>query len=379
VTVLRTAYVHIPFCAKKCGYCDFNAYSGYKEGTKTRYVEALCREIAVRAEQQTRVPTVFFGGGTPTTLSAAELGRILAAVRASFAVDADAEVSVEANPCDATPEYLAELRAAGFNRLSFGVQTFDDRLLKTIDRVHTGAEARTAVAMAKAVGFTSLSIDLMFGLPRQTLADWERALDAALALDVPHLSMYGLIVEEGTPFYARRERGKLPLPSEKVEAAMFGRAVERATAAGYEHYEISNYAKPGHRSRHNQVYWRNEEYFGFGAGAASYLGGVRSTNVRRPSAYNETVNGGDGTAFDESERLEDRDAMGETVMVGLRLTEGVDLERFARRFGVRAEQVFAPEIARLTERGLVEVASGRLRLTRPTGLFLASEAMAEFV
>ena len=208
-------YVHIPFCVKKCGYCDFNAYSGYRDATKVKYVDALCREIEARAEPDTVVPTIFFGGGTPTTLSASDLSRILQTVRSSFDVDPDAEISLEANPSDATLPYLTELRQSGFNRISFGVQTFNDRLLKSIDRVHSAEDARTAVDLAKAAGFTNLSIDLMFGLPRQTLADWDRSLDAAFALDVPHLSMYGLIVEEGTVFWARRERGKLSLPPKR--------------------------------------------------------------------------------------------------------------------------------------------------------------------
>jgi len=382
----RTAgvYVHIPFCVKKCGYCDFNAYSGYKDGTKACYVDALCREIEARAEPATRVPTVFFGGGTPTTLAADDLARILGTVRASFDLDADAEVSVEANPSDATLEYLRALRSGGgFNRLSFGVQTFNDRLLRSIDRVHTGAEAEAAIALAKKAGFTNLSIDLMFALPRQTMADWDRSLDAAFALDVPHLSMYALIVEEGTAFFARRERGKLPLPSEKMEAAMFARSIERATAVGYEHYEVSSYARSGRtssagfRCRHNQIYWRNEEYFGFGAGAASYLDGARTMNERLPGRYTETV-GARGTATVSEERLTPREAMGETMMVGLRLRAGVDLAAFARRFGVRAETVFAEEIARLRDGGLIEVTSDRLCLTE-RGLFVGNEVMLAFL
>ena len=370
-------YVHIPFCARKCGYCDFNAYSGYKDGTKARYVDALCREIAQRAERATRVPTIFFGGGTPTTLSAGDLERILATVKASFAVEADAEVSVEANPGDASLEYLAALRAAGFNRLSFGVQTFDDRLLRTIDRLHTGDDARRAVAAARAAGFENLSIDLMFGLPRQTLADWERALDAALGLRIPHLSLYGLIVEERTPFWARRERGKLPLPTEDTEATMFAQAIEAATGAGYAHYEVSNYALPGYECRHNQTYWRNEEYFGFGAGAVGYRNGVRTTNVRLPTRYIETVCA-TGTAFEDEERLNPEETMGETMMVGLRLRRGVDLKEFAARFGVRAEAFFADEIARYTSMGLLETHDCYLRLT-DRGLFFASDVMADFL
>lgn len=376
---MRTAgiYVHIPFCTKKCGYCDFNAYSGYKDGTKARYVEALCREIAARSEPEARVPTVFFGGGTPTTLSADDLARILNSVRAAFQLDADAEVSIEANPTDATPDYLAALRMAGFNRLSFGVQTFNDRLLKTIDRVHSGDEARRAVAMAKDAGFENISIDLMFGLPRQTLADWDRSLDSGFALDVPHLSMYALIVEERTPFWARRERGKLPLPSEKAEAAMFGRAIERAAAAGYRRYEVSNYARPGFESRHNQIYWRNEEYFGLGAGAVSYLDGARSMNEKLPGRYADRIGAG-RTATDWEERLTPEETMGETIMVGLRLAGGIDLDAFARRFGVRAEDRYEEQIARFTDLGMLEQANGRLRLTE-RGLFLANDVMAAFL
>lgn len=370
-------YVHIPFCVKKCGYCDFNAYSGYKEETKRRYVDALCREIAARSEPNTRVPTVFFGGGTPTTLPAEALARILAAVKAAFAVDADAEVSVEANPGDATLPYLCALRAAGFNRLSFGVQTFNDRLLKQIDRVHSGADAQTAVAVATQAGFDNISIDLMFALPRQTLADWDRSLDAAFALDVPHLSLYALIVEEGTAFFARRERGRLALPSEKTEAAMFARAIERATQAGYERYEVSNYARPGFRSRHNQIYWRNEDYFGFGAGAASYRDGARTMNERLPARYAERIKA-TGNATTGEERLEPREAMGETLMMGLRMAGGVNLAAFAERFGVRAETVFAAEIERLQTGGFIEVANDRLRLT-PRGLFVGNEVMLAFL
>ncbi|MBC8104108.1 MAG: radical SAM family heme chaperone HemW [Cytophagales bacterium] len=370
-------YVHIPFCVKKCGYCDFNAYSGYRDATKARYVDALCREIEGRSEARTRVATVFFGGGTPTTLAAGDLARVLDTVRRSFAVDPEAEISLEANPSDATLAYLSCLRGSGFNRISFGVQTFDDRLLKTIDRVHNAEDARQAVALAKQAGFDNLSIDLMFGLPRQTLADWDRSLEAAFALVVPHLSMYGLIVEEGTAFWARRERGKLSLPSEKTEAAMFGHALERAAAAGYHRYEVSNYALPGFESRHNQIYWRNEDYFGFGAGAASYRGGIRSMNERLPGRYADTV-AEHGTATVEREALTPEEAMGETMMVGLRLAEGIDLLAFERRFGVRAEDRYAPQIADLRQAGLLEQSSDRLSLTQ-RGLFLASEVMIRFL
>ena len=370
-------YIHIPFCTKKCGYCDFNAYSGYKDATKARYVDALCHEIVTRADPGYRIPTIFFGGGTPTNLAAQDLVRILSTVRENFAVDSDAEISTEANPTDADAAYLQHLRGAGFSRLSFGVQTFDDRLLKTIDRLHSGRDAETAVAVAKSAGFDNISIDLMFGLPRQTLADFDRSLTAAFALDVPHLSIYGLIVEEKTPFYARRERGKLPLPSENTEVAMFARAMERTRNAGYTRYEISNYAKPGHESRHNQIYWRNEPYFGFGAGAAAYLNGVRSRNENHPLRYADSaLAGANPTA--ESETLTPAETMGETVMVGLRLADGIHKETFAARFGTTVDAAYAPIIARHTASGLLETTTTHLRLTE-RGVFLASEVMADFI
>ncbi len=376
---MRTAgiYLHIPFCAKKCGYCDFNAYSGYKDATKARYVDALCAEIANRSDPAARVPTVFFGGGTPTVLSAADLVRILDTVREHFALDADAEISTEANPSDADEGYLRTLRAAGFNRLSFGVQTFDDRLLKMIDRVHTGGDAERAVAAAKRAGFANISLDLMFGLPRQTVADLDRSLDAAFALEIPHLSIYGLIVEERTPFYARRERGQLPLPTESVEVAMFARAMQRTAYAGHRRYEISNYALPGYESRHNQIYWRNESYFGFGAGAAAYIDGARSLNELHPVRYIERCLAGQIPTV-ESESLAPEAAMGETMMVGLRLADGVELARFRERFGVEVTTYFADAVSRHIAGGLLEDTGTHLRLTE-RGVFLASEVMAEFV
>ena len=269
-------YVHIPFCEKKCGYCDFNVYSGYKAESQARYVDSLCEEIRRRADGR-EILTIFIGGGTPTLLPAEALGRILSELRAGFAIPEGVEITVEANPNDATPEKLASLKEFGVNRLSFGVQTFDDGLLKQIDRVHSARQAEDALQMAREAGFENLSLDLMFGLPRQTLADWDSTLAKALALGVEHLSMYGLMVEEGTAFWARRERGKLPLPEHDTEAAMFGLAQERAEAAGLVRYELSNYARPGFESRHNSLYWRNDPYFGFGAGAWSYLDGDRKS------------------------------------------------------------------------------------------------------
>ena len=369
-------YVHIPFCEKKCGYCDFNVYSGYKSESQAQYVDALCEEIRKRADGQ-EILTIFIGGGTPTLLPAESLGRILGELRAGFAVPEGIEITVEANPNDATPELLSALREFGVNRLSFGVQTFDDGLLKQIDRVHSARQAEDALQMAREAGFENLSLDLMFGLPRQTLADWEATLEKALSLNVPHLSMYGLMVEEGTAFWARRERGKLPLPEHDTEAAMFGHAQKRAEAAGLIRYELSNYARPGFESRHNSLYWRNDPYFGFGAGAWSYLDGIRARNVKRPPEYGLAVRES-GWPIDEREELTQDEVMGETAMLALRTVAGLDLLSFAERFGVRPEDRFAEAIEKTVAQGLCELTSTSLRLT-PRGTFLASDAMSEFV
>ena len=371
-------YVHIPFCEKKCGYCDFNVYSGYKAESQARYVDALCEEIRRRADGQT-ILTIFIGGGTPTLLPAESLGRILSELRAGFAVPEGVEITVEANPNDATPEKLSALKEFGVNRLSFGVQTFDDGLLKQIDRVHSARQAVDALQMARAAGFENLSLDLMFGLPRQTLKGWDATLEKALSLNVPHLSMYGLMVEEGTAFWARRERGKLPLPEHDTEAAMFGLAQERAEAAGLRRYELSNYALPGFESKHNSLYWRNDPYFGFGAGAWSYLGGVRARNVKKPPEYALKVREmGWPVDLGEREELTPAEVMGETAMLALRTVKGLDLMGFAERFGVRPETRFEEAIEKTVALGLCELTETHLRLTQ-RGTFLASDAMAEFV
>jgi oxygen-independent coproporphyrinogen III oxidase len=369
-------YVHIPFCEKKCGYCDFNVYSGYKSESQQRYVTALCEEIACRADGRT-VGTVYIGGGTPTLLPAEALGRILDTLRAGFTIEGDAEITVEANPNDATASLFSDLHAFGVNRLSLGVQSFDDTELPLLDRVHSAHQAEEAIAMARATGFTNLSLDLMFGLPRQTRKSWEKTLTKALSLRLPHLSLYGLIVEEGTAFWARRERGRLSLPDHDSEAAMLALAHALTHEAGLERYEISNYATPGFQSRHNALYWRNDDYFGFGAGAWSYLDGLRARNTRKPPAYGAAVREL-GWPIEESECLTPEESMGETVMLALRTVEGLDLEGFATRYGIRAEERFAAAIEKTVESGLCMLTPTHLTLTE-RGTFLASDAMAEFV
>ena len=371
-------YVHIPFCVRKCAYCDFNSYSGYTDGSVARYVHALTQEIRLSPPRRAPVDTIFFGGGTPTAIPATDEAALLRAVLETLPVSPEAEITTEANPGAMDVRHLAVLRAAGFNRISFGVQSFDGDLLKTMDRIHSAQEAKDAVKAARVAGFENVSLDLMFGLPRQTLKQWRDTLDQALALDTDHLSLYSLIVEEGTGFYTLRQKGRLPLPSDDLAADMFGLARETAEGAGYAQYEIANFAKPGRISRHNLHYWRNNSYHGFGCGAASYLDGARRMNVKSPAKYAETLeSGGDLTLSVET--LTEEETMAETMMLGLRLTqEGVDCRRFRERFGVDPRVKFAAEVETFTRRGLLEVTDNNLRLT-PEGVFLASEVMVAFV
>ena len=388
-------YVHIPFCVKKCAYCDFNSYSGYTDAHITRYVHALTREIRrasllplsrLRGQGSVRstgggghpVDAIFFGGGTPTAIPAADEAALLRAVLDTLPVTPDAEITTEANPGTMDVKHLSVLRDAGFNRISFGVQSFDPGLLKTLDRIHSADEAKAAVRAARAAGFDNVSLDLMFALPRQTLTHWQDTLYQALELETDHLSLYSLIVEEGTGFYTLQQKGRLPLPSDDLAADMYELAVTTAQSAGYGQYEIANYARPGRESRQNLHYWRNNSYYGFGCGAASYLGGARRMNLKTPAQYADAVET-ESDLILSTETLTADETMAETMMLGLRLTqEGVSIPRFIERFGLDPRQKFAAEIETFTRRDLLEVTGDTIRLT-PQGVFLASEVMVAFV
>ncbi len=377
-------YVHIPFCAKHCAYCDFNTYveraqSSLVQATIAaiqRDIERTGQELAAQGDPMV-VPTVFFGGGTPTFLQGEHLAAILRTVQDNFAVAPNAEISSEANPGSSDATKFAAMRAAGFTRLSIGVQSFDDGLLIALDRFHTAGEAERALQAARDAGFTNLNLDLMFGLPKQNLPLWEATLERALALGTEHLSLYALTLEPGTRFERLEAGGKLDLPDEDVELSMYERSIALLTAAGLEHYEVSNFARPGHRSKHNQVYWRNEEYLGIGPGAVSYLDGRRWKRERLPARYNAKVEAGADLAV-ESECLNAEGALGETMMLGLRLRDGLPLQSVRERFAVEPLTHFAPQIARLQAEGLLTLAEDTLRLTH-RGLLFANDALGVFL
>lgn len=371
-------YVHLPFCARKCDYCDFNSRpAGAAE--RARYLGALHREIDRRAETLggTRVRTIFLGGGTPTIYDADALVTVLAHLREVFVVEPDAEITVEANPETVDAAKLSELRTGGFNRLSLGAQSFDDTELALLGRGHTAAQTEAAAAAARSAGFANLSLDLIYALPGQTLAAWEATLKRALALQIEHLSAYGLELPEGTPLAARAERGEVALPPDAEHLAMRALTGKLCAAAGLARYEISNYAQPGYECRHNLIYWRNEPWLGLGAGAWSYLEGERRANLREAGEYCAALETG-AEPTEIAERPEPEAALLEAVMMGLRLTEGMRIESLEATHGDEAVTALLARARALAARGLVEVADGYLRLT-PAGEPLHSEVVVRLV
>ncbi len=372
------AYVHIPFCASKCPYCDFNSYASISH-LADRFVDALCRQIQECPDAGTGpLRTVFFGGGTPSVLPPASLARILRALKSRFGLEDGAEVTLEANPESAAAGRLAALREAGFDRLSLGAQDFDDAMLRLLGRAHDHQRFLQAFRDARAAGFDNISFDLMFGLPGQTLEGLRRTLEEAVLLRPEHISAYCLTIEEGTPFHRLRQEGRLPLPDDDTQAAMFLLVRSVLEGAGYEHYEISNYALPGRRCRHNEVYWRNAPYRGFGPGAVEYTGGRRVMWEPDPAEFIRQVETSGAPREASSEELTPEQAAGESVMLGLRTADGADLEDISGRCKLDAFRLFAEEIGRFAACGLLERTGGRIRLTRE-GQLLADEVAAAFL
>ena len=373
-------YVHVPFCVKKCYYCDFNSYS-LDRSDVVSYLEAAARESALlAAEASVRgavFDTLFIGGGTPTCLSGKDLKALVRRVYEAFAFAPGAEATCEANPGSSNEEKFESLLEAGINRLSIGVQSLDDALLQRIGRVHDRKEALRSFAAARRAGFANVNVDLMFALPGQSLATWQETLKQIADLRPDHISCYSLIVEEGTPFGDAHARGKLTLPGEDAELEMYEWAIEFLTACGYEHYEISNFALSGKRSRHNQIYWRNESYLGIGPGAHGYWDGVRYSNLRLPGEYAARLSAG-ALPRAEERRIGRDEAMDDTMIFGLRLLEGVEKRRFRERFRVEIGDVYAGEIERLRSLGLIEETPTHVRLSR-RGLPIANQVFAEFL
>lgn len=358
-------YVHIPFCLRKCAYCDFASYPGMLAHAQA-YLEALSLELNAQAGrfEACRVKTVFIGGGTPTLLSGKQVRRLLDGVRACFPVAADAEITMEGNPGTVTAENLTAYRDAGVNRLSLGMQAVQDGLLATLGRIHRLRDVEEAVRLARAAGFENLNVDLIYGLPGQTLGDWRETLETALLLSPQHLSCYALIVEEGTRLALDLQEGRLsPLPDEEAERAMYAAAIDAAKAAGLLQYELSNFARPGFECRHNLAYWACEPYLGIGCAAHSYMQERRFGNTEHVGAYIAALRAGKSPQT-TCEALTQQERIFERAMLGLRLTRGMDETRFTRDFGVSPDAVWGEKLKRLIDGGLLARQGNFLRLTR---------------
>lgn len=391
MTELTSVYIHIPFCRHRCSYCDFNTYAGL-EGLIPSYVHALKREIAwVRASagKKISVHTIFLGGGTPSLIPAEDLTEVLNDCARNFDLQPDCEITLEANPGTVTLESLKALDKAGFNRISLGMQSANPIDLMLLERQHDTMDVIHAVEWARTAGFDNLNLDLIYGLPAQPFERWQSTLESALRLKPEHFSLYALGIEHGTPFRRWLERGLVSQPDDDLAADMFEWACQRLEEAGYDHYEISNWAKRnagGARvCRHNLQYWRNLPYLGLGAGAHGYTAGVRTANVRGVKAYiknmeNEKPSGFPiGPAIESVVKVERWTAMQEHMMVGLRLLEeGVSDVEFTRRFNIPLTTAFPKPIARLTGMGLLEWSENCLRLTR-RGWLLGNQVFAEFI
>jgi oxygen-independent coproporphyrinogen-3 oxidase len=361
-------YVHIPYCQRRCPYCDFNAYAP-GAWPEDRYTDALLTEVREASEAPSwsgqEIGTIFFGGGTPSLFSPASVGRILAQTAACFPIVTDAEVTLEANPGTVTLDALRGFRAAGVNRLSFGIQSLNDRHLVTLGRIHDGAAARAAVSLAREAGFDAINTDFMFGIPGQSLEEWAADLRAALALDPGHISAYNLTYEEGTAFHAWRAAGRIVPAAEDDEVAMYRETHRALSEAGYQQYEISNYARAHRTCRHNITYWRRQPYLGIGAGAHTFAAtapwGHRWSNARPPGLYMDLIER-HGRAGVAEERPTRDEAIGELLFLGLRLSEGIDLDAFVDTFGSPLE-TDRPALRRFLDDGLLERSGSRLRLT----------------
>ncbi len=371
-------YIHIPFCLSKCAYCSFVSFPG-KEYLFDRYTRAIEKELKLISQKFTsdRLDTIFFGGGTPSLLPLENISDILKTCRDFFLIDKAAEISMEVNPKSVDFQKLLILKDLGINRLSVGVQSFINDELQFLGRLHTAQQAWETVESAKKSGYKNVSIDLMFGLPGQTSNHWRWSLQTAIDLLPEHLSLYQLTLEEGTELQVRIKRGDATLPEENEILAMDRVTAELCSTAGFSHYEISNFSQPGFSCRHNINYWKNKEYYAVGAGAVRYLAGERVRNVEDPEKYCGMMEQGETAVF-ESEKLSNEASFRETVVMGLRMTEGVSVKELFDRYGIDLREYYGKTLEKLITSMLLDMDTFRLRLT-PRGRAVANRVMADLV
>ena len=383
-------YVHTPFCLQKCLYCDFPSYAGFTEEVRQRYADALCREIEVRSLQKelpvAKGATVYFGGGTPTVLAAEQVGKIVSTLKHCGWWKEPAEATIEANPGTVDAAKLKALREIGFDRISLGVQSLQDKELRALGRIHTAEQALQAIEEAKQAGFRRINADLMSGIPCQTVESFRNTLDTVLQLGLSHISVYSLILEEGTPLERLAGEGRAQLPDEESSYEMYEMTTEVLAQAGLQRYEISNYAVPGEESLHNIVYWHYEPYAAFGVGACTFDGKERRTNtadvqeyikgwnmaevvsrnsgtvMRRTGDLEDGGEVGEGTLW-ESEDLDRKTQISEALFMGLRTTEGIELRRFEKRYGISVQELYQNELTTLKAQGMIDISNRYLHLT----------------
>jgi len=365
-------YVHIPYCIKRCGYCDFNTYtpSELQDGATLEivsndYIDAVLREL--EAAPKDVVPTIFFGGGTPSLLPAHDLGRVIAAIKARNGLTADCEITLEANPDSVTAEKLAEYLHDGFNRISFGMQSAKPHVLAALDRTHNPANVEKAITMARAAGFQSISVDLIYGTPGETLQDWQDTVETALSLDIDHISAYALIVETGTKLAAQIKRGELTMPNDDLMADMYLLVDQMCEAKGLTWYELSNWSKPGHQCRHNIAYWENKNWWGLGPGAHSHIDARRFWNVKHPTTYKQRVFAGESPVL-ESEQLTAEQIKDESILLGIRMRDGLQVELL--------EPHQMEVLAVYRENGFIQLQEDRVILS-PAGRLIADRIVRE--
>lgn len=368
-----SAYVHIPFCTQICYYCDFSKVF-IKNQPVDSYLEHLLEEF--RSYDIQKLRTLYIGGGTPTALSAPQLEVLLNGLTKNLDLSVLEELTIEANPGDLNADKIAVLKNSAVNRVSLGVQTFDDKMLKKIGRSHLEKDIYENIDRLKLAGFDNISIDLIYALPGQTMEQVKDNVAKAIGLDIPHMSLYSLILENHTVFMNRMRRGKLPLPKEELEAEMFEYIIAELEKSGFEHYEISNFSKPGFESRHNLMYWDNAEYYGIGAGASGYVNGVRYKNHGPIRHYLSAVE--EGNARITEEHLSQKEQMEEEMFLGLRKKSGVSMARFEEKFGRSFDGLYGEIVRDLVQQGLMQIEGDRVRMTK-RGLFLGDTVAERFI
>lgn len=376
----RGVYIHIPFCHQICNYCDFNKVF-FKNQPVDEYIECLGKEMELAVAKQPqayeKIETIFLGGGTPTSLSPEQLDRLLTLIKNNISLDHIVEYSTEANPDELTVAKMHVLKKHGVNRLSLGVQSFDQELLRKLGRTHENEHVFETIRHAKEIGFTNISIDLMYGLPGQSIEQWQETLDQAFALDLQHYSAYSLIVEPKTIFFNLMNKGRLPLPGEDSEAAMYDMLMNQMEQQGFQQYEISNFGKEGRESKHNLIYWNNEEYAGFGAGASGYLEGVRYTNHGPLKKYMDAVDSGE-LPIHHQNTVTKKEMVEEEMFLGLRETAGINKKHFYNKYGKTIRDIFDKQLTKLIDQQLLIEDDTSIRLTRE-GRFVGNEVFQEFL